>query len=329
MKITKLFLAALLILPSIALAQAERVSRSASDKVEDAAETAGMYLSATGCVVRAAKTGSSATAGDNATCNVDATGGLWTAEAQIEDAAHSSADVGAMVLGVRAAAPVDRSAGGTDGDYEPLALDALGKLWTTGTYVEDAGETAGGNLVMMGSVQRTVLVPSAGTTGDNATINTSSNGALWTEEAQRAVAYGSSPAAVAAGVFGAPIADLEGRPYVNTAHPRAVSCTLTTTSTSKVQVTGCEVVASNSYYITSVWVSGDIANATATPWIVKAGTSTDCTGDAVLLRGYHPALSGSHLTFPTPIKTAAGHGLCLEDGVTGTKVITITGYIAP
>ncbi len=47
-----------------------------------------------------------------------------------EDAAHSSSDVGVMALAVRAAAATDRSAGNTDGDYEPLAVDALGRLWT-------------------------------------------------------------------------------------------------------------------------------------------------------------------------------------------------------
>ena len=145
----------------------------------------------------------------------------------------------------------------------------------------------------------------------------------------RAVAYGSSPTAIAAGVYGKPIADLEGRPYVNTSHPRTVSCTLTTTATASTQITGCEVVASNSYYITSVTVAGDAANATATPWILQSGTSTDCTGPAILVAGYHPAVSTDHATFPTPIKATASHGLCILDGTTGTKKITVTGYIAP
>lgn len=48
-----------------------------------------------------------------------------------------------------------------------------------GIYVEDAGETAGGNLMMSGSVRRDVAASSAGTTGDNATINTDSLGLLW------------------------------------------------------------------------------------------------------------------------------------------------------
>jgi hypothetical protein len=143
------------------------------------------------------------------------------------------------------------------------------------------------------------------------------------------VAYATSPTPVAAGVFGAPIADLEGRPYVNTSHPRAVNCVLNTSATSSTQITGCEVVASNSYYITSVQVFGDIANATATPWILQSGTSTACTGPRILASGYHPALSGNTMTFPTPIKVVVAEGLCLLDGVTGTKTISVQGYLAP
>lgn len=49
-----------------------------------------------------------------------------------------------------------------------------------GVYVEDAAETAGGNLSMAGSVRRDTAASSAGTTGDNATINTDATGLLWT-----------------------------------------------------------------------------------------------------------------------------------------------------
>ena len=45
-----------------------------------------------------------------------------------EDAAHTSADVGVMALAVRQATATDLSAGATDGDYEPLQVDASGRL---------------------------------------------------------------------------------------------------------------------------------------------------------------------------------------------------------
>lgn len=48
-----------------------------------------------------------------------------------------------------------------------------------GTGVEDAAETAGGTLLMAGTVRRDTAASSAGTTGDNATLNTDSLGRLW------------------------------------------------------------------------------------------------------------------------------------------------------
>lgn len=46
-------------------------------------------------------------------------------------------------------------------------------------YVEDAGETAAGNLSMSGTVRRDTAASSAGATGDNATLNTDASGLLW------------------------------------------------------------------------------------------------------------------------------------------------------
>jgi hypothetical protein len=49
-----------------------------------------------------------------------------------------------------------------------------------GTGTEDAAETAGGTLVMSGTVRRDTAASSAGTSGDNATLNTDANGLAWT-----------------------------------------------------------------------------------------------------------------------------------------------------
>jgi hypothetical protein len=46
-------------------------------------------------------------------------------------------------------------------------------------YVEDAPETAGSNLTMAGTVRRDTAASSAGTAGDNATLNTDATGRLW------------------------------------------------------------------------------------------------------------------------------------------------------
>lgn len=66
------------------------------------------------------------------------------------------------------------------GTFAVQAAPTSAAAW--GVYVEDAAETAGGNLMMAGSVRRDTAASSAGTTGDNATINTDSVGALWTRD---------------------------------------------------------------------------------------------------------------------------------------------------
>lgn len=68
---------------------------------------------------------------------------------------------------------------GTGSPRVTIATDQAA-LTGMGVYVEDAGETAGGNLAMAGSVRRDTAASSAGTTGDNATINTDASGLLWT-----------------------------------------------------------------------------------------------------------------------------------------------------
>jgi hypothetical protein len=58
-----------------------------------------------------------------------------------EDAAHASGDVGVMSLGVRAAAPTERSAGPTDGDYEPFATNERGAVWVSQAPSANGGAT--------------------------------------------------------------------------------------------------------------------------------------------------------------------------------------------
>jgi hypothetical protein len=62
-----------------------------------------------------------------------------TSLGKAEDAAHSSGDTGVMALAVRAAAPTERSAGPTDGDYEPLAVNEVGAMWASLTPSANGG----------------------------------------------------------------------------------------------------------------------------------------------------------------------------------------------
>lgn len=99
------------------------------------------------------------------------------------------------------------------------------------------------------------------------------------------------------------------------------------TATTSTQITGCEVQTGKSIYITSMSISGDAANATATPAIIQSGTSTACTGPHVLYQCWHAATGHCEVTFPTPLKVTASEGLCVLDGTTGSKTAMISGFV--
>lgn len=64
------------------------------------------------------------------------------------------------------------------GTFAVQATIATATGW--GVYVEDAAETAGGNLMMAGNVRRDTIASSSNASGDNSTFNTNDVGALWT-----------------------------------------------------------------------------------------------------------------------------------------------------
>ena len=154
--------------------------------LEDVAETAGGTMGIAGTVRRDTKASSAGTTGDNATLNTDANGGLWLAADIIEDVTETAA---APLVGVGAVRrDTAASSAGTTGDNATINTDATGHLWVmpniltvagTTAVVEDAAETAAGNLVPLGAVRRDTKASSGGTTGDNVTINTDANGGLW------------------------------------------------------------------------------------------------------------------------------------------------------
>ncbi len=71
-------------------------------------------------------------------------------------------------------------------------------LTLPGTGVEDAAQTAGGILLMAGSVRRDTAASSSGTAGDNSTLNTDALGKLWVT-----ATYAEDTAHVAADTLGA------------------------------------------------------------------------------------------------------------------------------
>lgn len=90
-----------------------------------------------------------------------------------EDAAHTTADVGVMLLAVRKATAADLSAGNTDGDYEPLEVDANGRLHViassgvAGDIASAASDS--GNPLKIGAVGHTAA-PTAVTDGQRVNL---------------------------------------------------------------------------------------------------------------------------------------------------------------
>lgn len=96
-------------------------------------------------------TGNIATIGTSVTPGTGATN-----LGKAEDAAHSSGDVGVMALGVRASSPTERSAGPTDGDYEPFATNAVGAVWITPTPAVGGGASIYSNTALSNTKQAAV-----------------------------------------------------------------------------------------------------------------------------------------------------------------------------
>ena len=128
--------------------------------------------------------------GDNVALKADSRGALHVAVSaaaasigKAEDAAHSSGDVGVMMLSVRADAAA--ASAGTDGDYQAVTTDASGRLRTnihsSATSIakdEDAASTSADTGAAILVVQKAAPTNLAGTDADYA-FPQMSDGRLW------------------------------------------------------------------------------------------------------------------------------------------------------
>ncbi len=115
---------------------------------------------------------------------------------KVEDAAHTSGDVGVMMLGVRN--DPGTAMAGTTGDYIPLTTNSAGALYVTGAgggtqYLEDAAHASGDTGTMILTVRKDVAAAPAGTTEDYQPLITDASGKLYT------VADVTGPIALSAG----------------------------------------------------------------------------------------------------------------------------------
>ena len=253
---------------------------------------------------------------------IDADTGTIAGAVKAEDAAHTSGDTGVMALCVRAATATDRSASATDGDYEPCAVDANGRLHVTdGTIgVEDAAETAGGNLAMVGTVRRDTAASSAGSTGDNATLNTDASGYLWSRLSS-AGATGAAPpthgnymAGLGSGATGGFLLGIN----VNDSF-KAVSVTSATTTLLVTGVPGRHV------RIGSLNLLSAIANNVA----LISGTGATCGTGTAAMAGGTTAANGWNFAANGGLTLGSGLGTVLQTVATGDSVCVITSSVGP
>jgi hypothetical protein len=110
-----------------------------------------------------------------------------------------------------------------------------------------------------------------------------------------------------------------------------VECVLTTTATTSTLITGCEAPGAGfAIYITDIGVYGDAATATATPAIIQSGTGSTCaTGTKIHFYCQHPVTNGCATNFNTAARAAPEGNVCILDGTTGSKFVTIKGYVGP
>lgn len=151
----------------------------------------------------------------------------------------------------------------------------------------------------------------------------------------RAVADGADPDDANAGDAVDLITDIERRLHVTTTHPNSIKCFVAASTATTVQAVGGSCAtpgAGLSLHITDISFGSSAASGTAADSFptLKSGTGGTCGAATTVVWG---ALGPANTTlvgnFTTPIILTAAHELCWIMTTAGTKVLTITGYIAP
>jgi len=223
-----------------------------------------------------------------------------------EDAAHASGDVGVMSLCVRAASATDRSAGATDGDYEPCAVDANGKLWTNADTEMPAAATLAddtANPTVPGVASFNMCFD--GTNWDRCTKATAGQGAVDTATQRVTLAQGS------------------------TACPNyiAISQTADTTlvsGTSSQYFYICSIIlVAGAAEVVSLWEGTGTACGTGSTAIL--GSTTEANGLSISANGGFSAVSGTPF-----LRTATtANDICLRQSGANRVSGVLTYYKAP
>jgi len=157
---------------------------AATQYTEDAASAGAESMTLAGTIRQDTPAGSTSADGDYANLKTDSVGRLWVNNSGVTQPVSGTVSITANsavnVAQINGVTPLMGAGNtGTGSPRVTIATDQAA-LPGMGVYVEDAPETTGGNLAMAGTVRRDTAASSAGTTGDNATLNTDANGLLWT-----------------------------------------------------------------------------------------------------------------------------------------------------
>lgn len=204
-----------------------------------------------------------------------------TALGKAEDAAHASGDTGVAAWSVRT--DTAASSAGTTGDYAALATDALGKLWVTGTYLEDAAHaSADAGIQVLARILTGSFVPSSATNADYVTLNQ----------------------------------DADGRLIVNSQGAAAGDTWSACTTSDITDTTNTAIKAANAsarHYVTSITVS-NLDDTTATRVLINDGTTRIWQCPAAINGG------GCTLSFPVPLRGTSNTALNCQPITTGATV---------
>lgn len=182
------------------------------------------------------------------------------------------------------------------------------------------------------TITGSVSVTEAGVGAAGATAPTSAELA-----GARAVADGASPTARTAGQQADNISTLDGRLYVETRHPRWFACYLLTTATTATILNAgpsCPgtLTGSDKYHVKSVSLSGSAASTTTAneQLALLYGTGGTCgTGTQVVFSCFGPANGGCNTPADFYVQSVAAAQLCVRAAMAGSKIVHVTGYIAP
>lgn len=115
-------------------------------------------------------------------------------------------------------------------------------------------------------------------------------------------------------------------------HPVNFQCIMTSTAVVSTVITGCTSPGAGlKRYITNISYNNSIVATTTNFMTIQYGTGSNCATGPVVI--YRQANSVAFLAvsegFVQPLETAAATDICFLHPGAGTRLINITGYVAP